>query len=97
MVENHEAEGKRWQDVRSAYRTHLPNLSLILHPWNLLDSVRQPATEVEHRLRAKVIALETLLATPGLPAKDDTWTKVRKQLAGVSALIDVWGQRVERD
>ena len=97
MVENHEAEVKRWQDVRSAYRTHLTNLSLILHPWNLVDSVRQTATEVEHRLRSEVIALETLIATHGLPAKDDTLTKVRKQLAGVAALIDFWWQRVERD
>src|SRR5215217_6611022 len=97
MVENREAEVKRWQDVRSAYRTHLTNLSLILHPWNLLDSVRQTAAEVEHRLRSEVIALETLIATHGLPAKDDTLTKVRKQLAGVSALIDFWWQRVERD
>jgi hypothetical protein len=47
--------------------------------------------------RELLIALETLMATHGLPAKDDTLTKVRKQLAGVSALIDLWGQRVERD
>ena len=97
MVDNHEAEVKRWQDVRSAYRTHLSNLSLILYPWNLLDSVRQTSTEVERRLRAEVTALETLMATHGLPAKDDTLTKVRKQLAGVSGLIDFWWQRVERD
>jgi hypothetical protein len=97
MVENHEAEVKRWPDVRSAYRTPRTHLSLILPPWNLLDSVRQTTTAVEHRVRSAVIALETLMATHGLPAKDDPLTKVRKQLAGVSALIDLWGQRVERD
>jgi len=97
MGENHAVEVKRWQAVRSAYRTHLPNLSLILHPWNLLAALRQTATEGERRLRAEVIALETLIATHGFPAKDDTLTKVRKQLAGVSALIDFWWQRVERD
>ena len=97
MVDSHEAEVKRWQDVRSAYRSHLSNLSLIVHPWNLFDSLRQTSSEVEHRLRAEVTALETLLVTHGLPAKDDTLHKVRKQLAAVSALIDFWWQRVERD
>jgi len=97
MVDTHAAEVQRWQDVRSAYRTPLATLSLILPPWNLLDSVRPTSTEVERRLRAEVTALETLMATHGLPAKDDTLAKVRKQLAGVSALIDFWWQRVERD
>lgn len=97
MVNTHAAEVKRWQDVRSAYRTHLTNLSLILHPWNLVDALRQTATEVECRLRAEVTALETLMDTHEFAAKGDTLTKVRKQLAGVSALIDLWWQRVEHD
>jgi hypothetical protein len=54
---------ERWQAVRSAYRTHLANLSLILHPWSLVDSTRQTSTEVERRLKVEVTALETLLAT----------------------------------
>jgi len=97
MVENHEVEVKRWQDVRRASRTPLTNLSLILHPWNLLDALRQTSTEGERRWRAEVLALETLIATQGFPAKDDTVTKVRTPLAGVSALIDFWWQRVECD
>ncbi len=97
MVADCEVEVKRWQNVRSAYRTHLANLSLILHPWNLVDSTRQTSSEVERRLRAEVTALETLMATHGLPTKADKLTKVRKQLAGISALIDFWWQRVERD
>ena len=97
VVETHQAEVERWQAVRSAYRTHLAHLSLILHPWSLLDSTRQTSTEVERRLKVEVTALETLIATHGLPAKDDTLTKVRKQLAGISALVDFWWQTVEHD
>ncbi len=48
-------------------------------------------------VEAEVKALETLIATHGLPAKDDTLTKVRKQLAGISALIDFWWQTVDHD
>jgi len=72
MVEHHEAEVPRWQDVRSASRPHRTNLSLLLPPWNLLDAVRQTATDVPPRLRSAVIALATLMATHGVPAKDDT-------------------------
>jgi Family of unknown function (DUF6399) len=97
VVETHQAEVERWQAVRSAYRTHRANLSLILHPWSLLDSTRQTSTEVERRLQVEVTALEILIATHGLPAKDDTLTKVRKQLAGISALVDLWWQTVEHD
>ena len=48
-VESHEAEGQRWQEVRSAYRTHLATLSLTLHPWRLEDVTRQTSQQVEHR------------------------------------------------
>jgi hypothetical protein len=97
VVETHQAEVECWQAVRSAYRTHLAHLSLMLHPWSLLDSTRQTSTEVERRLKVEVTALETLMATHGLPAKNDTLTKVRKQLAGLSALVDLWWQTVEHD
>jgi hypothetical protein len=97
VVKTHQAEVECWQAVRSAYRTHLATLSLILHPWSLLDSTRQTSTEVERRLKVEVTALETLIATHGLPAKNDTLTKVRKQLAGISALVDFWWQTVEHD
>lgn len=97
VVKSREVEVKRWQDVRSAYRTHLANLSLILHPWSLVDSTRQTSTEVEHRLQAEVTALEVLSDTHGLPAKKDKLDKVRKQLAGVSSLVDLWWRTVRRD
>jgi hypothetical protein len=48
-------------------------------------------------LRAELKAIETLLETNGLPLKKDTLDKVRKQLAGVSALVDVWWQTVRQD
>jgi Family of unknown function (DUF6399) len=92
-----EAEVQRWQDVRSAYRTHLSNLSLILHPWGLVDATRQTSQEVEEQLRAELLAIETLLETNGLPRKQDPLDKVRKQLAGISALVDVWWQTVRQD
>jgi Family of unknown function (DUF6399)/IclR helix-turn-helix domain len=96
-VENCEVSVKRWQDVRSAYRTHLSNLSRIMHPWRLMDATRQTSPEVERQLHVEIQALETLLATNGLPVKQDTLDKVRKQLAGVSALIDFWWQTVWHD
>jgi len=64
-VESHEAEGQCWQEVRSAYRPHLANLSLTLQPWRLVDVTRQTSQQVEHRLQAEVTALETLLASHG--------------------------------
>lgn len=97
LVEACEAEVQRWQNVRSAYRNHLESLSLVLHPWRLLDSTHQSSQEVERQLQAEVAALETLMATNGLPVKKKALDKVRKQLAGVSALVDFWWQMVEQD
>ena len=85
------------QGVRSAWRQRLSNLSRILHPWRLVDSRRQTPQEVERQLHAELQALETLLATNGLPVKQGTLDKVRTQLAGVSALIDVWWQTMWHD
>jgi hypothetical protein len=96
-VKASEAEVKRWQDVRSAYRNHLAHLSLVLHPWRLLDSTRQSSPEVERQLQAEIAALETVMITNGLPVKKTVLDKVRKQLAGVSALVDFWWQMVEHD
>jgi Family of unknown function (DUF6399)/Winged helix-turn-helix DNA-binding len=86
-----------WQEVGSAWRQRLSNLSRILHPWRLLDSTRQTSKEVEEQLRAELLAIETLLETNGLPMKQDTLAKVRKQLAGISALVDFWWQTVRQD
>src|SRR4030095_15239357 len=35
--------------------------------------------------------------TNGLPMKKDTLDKVRKQLAGIAALVDLWWQTVRQD
>ena len=72
-------------------------MSRILHPWRLLDSSRQTSKVVEEQLRAELEAIETLLETNGLPRKKDTLDKVRKQLAGISALVDFWWQTVRQD
>jgi hypothetical protein len=86
-----------WQGVHSAWKQHLSNLSRILHPWCLVDSTRQTSLAVEHQLRAELQALETLLETNGLSVKKHILDKVRKQLAGVSALVDLWWQTVRQD
>src|SRR6516165_10776818 len=52
---------------------------------------------VEEQLRAELKAIETLLETNGLPMKLDILDKVRKQLAGISALVDFWWQTVRQD
>ena len=83
-----------WQGVSSSWRQHLSNVSRILHPWRLAGSTRQTSKEVEEQLRTELEAIETLLETNGLPMKKDTLDKVRKQRAGISALVDFWWQTV---
>ena len=72
-----------WQGVGSAWRQRLSNVSRILHPWRLADSPRQTSKEVEAQLGTELEAIETLLEANGLPMKQDTLAKVRKQLAGI--------------
>jgi Family of unknown function (DUF6399)/IclR helix-turn-helix domain len=86
-----------WQGVRRAWKEHLSNVSRILHPWRLADASCQTSKEVEEQLRAEIQAIETLLEINGLPMKKGTLDKVRKQLAGVSALVDFWWQTVHQD
>jgi hypothetical protein len=86
-----------WQGVGSAWRQRLSNLSRILHPWRLADSTRQTSKEVEKQLGTELEAIETLLEANGLPTKKDTLDKVRKQLAGISALVDFWWQTGHQD
>src|SRR5919108_263207 len=80
-----------------AWRQHLSKVSRILPPWRLTDSIRQTSQEVEEQWRAALKAIETLLETNGLPMKQATLDKVRKQLAGISALVDCWWQTVHQD
>jgi hypothetical protein len=86
-----------WQEVGRAWRQHLSKLSAVLHPWRLADSLRQTSQAVEEQLRAALKAIETLLESNGLPMKQDILAKVRKQLAGISALVDFWWQTVRQD
>ena len=68
-----------------------------MHPWRLLDSARQTSEEVERQLHAETQAIEVLIETQGLPIKKKALDKVRKQLAGLSALVDLWWQGVWQD
>ncbi|HEY5864982.1 MAG TPA: DUF6399 domain-containing protein [Candidatus Tectomicrobia bacterium] len=97
VVEASAAQVQRWETVDSAYRQHLENVSLIVHPWCLGDSTRQTSHAVEHLLHAEITALEAVVVTHGLPVNKKVLDKVRKQLPGVSALVDVWWQGVWRD
>jgi hypothetical protein len=91
------ASVKHWQEVGHAWRQHLSHLSCLLHPGRLVDSTPQTSKAVEEQLRVELEAIETLLETNGLPVKPNTLDKVRKQLAGVSALVDFWWQTVRQD
>ena len=62
-----------------------------------MDSTPQTSQEVEHQLQAEIAALATLIETNELPLKQSALDKVRKQLPGVSALVDFWWQTVWRD
>jgi hypothetical protein len=97
VVEASAAEVQRWESVHSVYRQHLETLSLLVHPWHLGDSKRQTAAEVERHMHAEIRAIEVLVDTHGLPGKKQALVKVRKQLTGLSALVDLWWQRVWHD
>jgi hypothetical protein len=96
-VEARAAEVEHWASVHRAYRHHLETVSLIVHPWRIFDSTPQTSQEVERRLHAEIDALTALIETYGLPAKKKAVAKVRTQLAGLSALVDLWWQRVWQD
>src|SRR5919106_5422588 len=92
-----EAEVAHWQQARDTYRGHLEAMSLSVHPWRLTDSMPQSSQEVEAQLAAEVAALQELLESHGLAVKLKVLDKVRKQLAGLAAVIDVWWQTVRQD
>jgi uncharacterized protein DUF6399/IclR-like helix-turn-helix domain-containing protein len=92
-----EAEVSRWESVHGAYRRHLEAVSLIVHPWRVADSTPQTAQDVERQLHAEIDALEALMETNGLPVKKKALDKVRRQLADLSALVDLWWQGVWQD
>lgn len=96
-VASGEAEVAHWEQVRDTYRGHLEAMSLSVHPWRVTDSTPQNSQKVEAQLAAEVAALQELLETNGLPVKKKVLDKVRKQLAGLAAVIDVWWQTVRQD
>jgi hypothetical protein len=91
------ASGTHGQGVGLAWRQHLSTLSRSLHPWRLADASRHTSKEVEQQLGAELEAIETLREINGLPMKKDLLDTVGKQLAGVSALVDLWWQMVRQD
>jgi len=96
-VASGEAEVAHWQEVRDTYRGHLEAMALSVHPWRLEDSTPQSAQEVQVQLDTEVAALQELLETHGLAVKKKVLDKVRKQLADLAAVIDVWWQTVRQD
>jgi len=86
-----------WQEVGITWRQHLSNLSRMVHPWRLSDSMRQTSKDVEEQLQAELKAIETFLESHGLPVKKETLSKVQRQLGGISALIDYWWRTMRQD
>jgi Family of unknown function (DUF6399) len=82
------------QAVGWAWRQPLSNLSRILHPWRLTDTTRQTSQEVAEQWGTELQAIEPWLATNGLPRKQAPLDKVRKQLAGIAAVVNLWWQTV---
>jgi hypothetical protein len=79
-----------WHEVGRAWRQRLAQVSRILQPWRLAVSIRQPAQEGEEQLHAEFAAITPWLAPNGLPRKQDTLAKVRKQLVSLAALVAWW-------
>jgi len=92
-----EADVAHWEQVRDTYRGHLGAMALQVHPWRVTDSTPQSSQEVEAQVAAEVAALQELLESNGLTVKQKVLDKVRKQLAGLAAVIDVWWQTVRQD
>jgi hypothetical protein len=85
------------QGVGSAWRQHLSTLARIMHPWGLVDAIRQTSKAGEEQVRAELEAIETLRKRNGLPMKKEPVAKVRTQRASISALVDLWWQTVRQD
>jgi Family of unknown function (DUF6399) len=96
-VASSEAEVAHWEQVRDTYRGHLEAMSLSVHPWRVKDSMPQSSREVQAQVAAEVAVLQELLEANGLPLKKKVLDKVRKQLADLAAVIDVWWQTVRQD
>ena len=97
MGETSDAAVTYWENVYRTYRHHLETVSLLVHPWRRVNATRHTSADVEGQWHAEIQAIEAFIATSGVPGKKKTLDKVRKQLAGVSALVEGWGQRVWQD
>ncbi|HSX83119.1 MAG TPA: DUF6399 domain-containing protein [Candidatus Saccharimonadia bacterium] len=97
LVEAHAAEVQRWQHGRSTSRGHLARLSLIRHPWRAAEAARQTSQDGACQRHAAVAALAALVDPQGLPRKKHALATVRRQLAGIAALVEAWWQEVWHD
>jgi len=88
---------KHWQGVGRAWRQRLSKGACIMHPWRRVDATRPTSHAVEAQLGTELEAMDPVLEANGLPLKHDTVDKVRKQRAGISALVNVWWQTVHHD
>jgi hypothetical protein len=76
LGETSDAAVTSWENVHSTYRPHLETVSWLVHPWRLVDSTRQTSADVECQLHAEIQAIETFIATSGLPGKKQVLDKV---------------------
>ena len=56
VVEARAAPGQHWETVDSPYRQPLESVSLLVHPWRLVDSTRQTSHEVAPQVQAEIAA-----------------------------------------
>jgi hypothetical protein len=96
-LEASQAAVERWEEAKGIYRDHLESLSFSLHPFDLSDSTPQTSDQVESRLRATVAAIQDWAVTYGLASRQETMTKVLKQLPDLAALVDFWWACVGQD
>lgn len=58
LVETRDAAVPSWANGHSVSRHHLTTMSLLGHPWRLVDSMRQTAADVERQWHAETRAIE---------------------------------------
>ena len=97
QVETQQADVTRWEAIQGEYRQRLATLTLTLHPCGIDDSAPQTSMQGETRLLAQVEAIEALAHIHQLPDRQNTMTKVKKQLPALAALVDFWWQGVQQD
>jgi hypothetical protein len=89
-----DAAVERWESGPSAYRHPRETVARLGPPGRLCTSTPPTSQAGERRWHAEIDALTAFSATPGWPATQQAVAKGRQQLAGGSALVDVWGHSV---